>query len=91
GLHEQGSVLGGMQSVASLARAVGPSIAAFLIYSAVMHLGFDGRPRNMSDAAILRTFWAAAVIQFVGFLMALYFARVYGRKGKSTDYADYTD
>src|SRR6185503_3642155 len=38
---EQGSVLGVMQSVASVARAVGPSIAALLIYSAVAHYGFD--------------------------------------------------
>src|SRR5207237_9978431 len=39
---EQGGVLGAMQSVASLARAVGPSLAAILIYSAVEHRGFIG-------------------------------------------------
>lgn len=77
---EQGSVLGVMQSVASLARAVGPSIAAFMIYSAVAHAGFDLHPQNMSDASILRTFWTAAAIQFVAFLLALYFARAYGKK-----------
>ena len=76
---EQGGVMGAMQSVASLARAVGPSLAAFLIYSAVAHVGFDGRPQNMSDSSIFRTFWTAAAIQFVAFLIAIYFARAYRR------------
>jgi len=80
GAGEQGGVLGAMQSVASLARAVGPSLAAFLIYSAVAHMGFDGRPQNMSDSSIFRTFWIAAAIQFVAFLIAVYFARRYGEK-----------
>ncbi len=57
--REQGAMLGVMQSIASLARAVGPSIAALLIYSAIAYLGFDGRPQNMSDISILRTFWTA--------------------------------
>ena len=77
---EQGGVLGVMQSVASLARAVGPTLAAVLIYSAVAHVGFDGQAQKMSDASIMRTFWTAAVIQFVGFLIALYFSRAYGRQ-----------
>src|SRR5437667_867716 len=77
---EQGSVLGVMQSVASLARAVGPSIAAVIIYSAVAHMGYDLKPQNMSDASILRTFWTAAAIQFVAFLLAVYFARAYRGK-----------
>ena len=77
---EQGSVLGVMQSVASLARAVGPSLAAVLIYSAVAHIGYDGVLQKMSDSSILRTFWTAAAIQFVGFLLALYYARAYGSK-----------
>jgi DHA1 family tetracycline resistance protein-like MFS transporter len=79
GASEQGGVLGAMQSVASLARAVGPSLAAFLIYSVVAHVGFDGRPQNMSDSSIFRTFWTAAAIQFVAFLIAVYFARAYPR------------
>ena len=78
--HEQGTILGVTQSVASLARAVGPSIAAVLIYSAVAYMGFDHRTRNMSDGSILRTLWTAAAIQFVAFLLAVYFARVYGEK-----------
>ncbi|HMJ24292.1 MAG TPA: MFS transporter [Pyrinomonadaceae bacterium] len=74
---EQGSVMGVMQSVASLARAVGPSIAAFFIYSAVAQIGYDRQPQNMSDASILRTFWTAAAIQFVALVLAIYFARAY--------------
>ncbi len=74
---EQGSVFGVTQSVSSLARAVGPSLAAFLIYSVAAHLGFDGKPRNMSDVSILRTFWTAAAIQFIAFLLAIFFARAY--------------
>ena len=85
---EQGAVLGVAQSVASLARAAGPSIAAFMIYSAVAHMGFDRHPQNMSDASILRTFWTAAAIQLVAFLLALYFARVYGSKYSSNEIAE---
>ena len=76
---EQGGVLGVMQSVASLARAVGPALAAILISSAVAHVGFDGVSQKMSDSSLLRTFWTAAAIQFAGFVVALYFARAYGR------------
>src|SRR6266849_9529411 len=60
---EQGSVLGVTQSVASLARAVGPTIAAFLIYSAVA---------------------------FVAFLLAIYFARMYGKKYLAAEMAEAT-
>ena len=76
--------------VASLARAVGPTIAAFLIYSAVAFVGFDHQPHNMSDASILRTFWTAAAIQFVAFLLAIYFARVYGKKYLAAEMAEAT-
>ena len=85
---EQGSVLGVMQSVASLARAVGPSLAAVLIYSAAVHIGYDGVPQKMSDASILRTFWTAAGIQLAGFLLALYFASAYGRKYATDEIAE---
>lgn len=87
---EQGVVLGVAQSVASLARAVGPSIAAFVIYSAIAHFGFDGQRHNMSDASILRTFWTAAAIQFVAFLLAVYFARTYGKKYEAVEVAEVT-
>jgi MFS transporter, DHA1 family, tetracycline resistance protein len=80
---EQGSVLGVMQSVASLARAVGPSLAAVLIYSAVAHVGYDGVPQKMSDASLARTFWTAAAIQFAGLVLAVYFARAFAGKYSS--------
>lgn len=88
GAGEQGSVLGVMQSVASLARAAGPALAAVMIYSTVAHMGFDGQPQNMSDASILRTFWTAAAIQFVAFLLAVYFARAYGKKYPAGEVAE---
>jgi hypothetical protein len=72
-------VMGVVQSVASLARAVGPALAAFLIYSVIAYRGFDGHFHNMSDRSILRTFWTAGSIQFLGFLIAVYFTRAYGR------------
>lgn len=85
---EQGGVLGVMQSVASLARAVGPSLAAVLIHSAAAHLGFDGQPQKMSDISILRTFWTAAAIQFLGCLVSIYFARAYGGEYKAREIAE---
>jgi multidrug resistance protein len=88
GASEQGGVLGVMQSVASLARAVGPSLAAVLIHSAVAHVGYDGVAQKMSDTSILRTFWTAAVIQFAGFLITVCFARVYGRKYAAAEIAE---
>jgi len=85
---QQGSVLGIMQSVASLARAVGPSLAAVLIYSAVAHAGFDGVPQKMSDASLRRTFWTAAGIQFAGFLLAFYFWRAYSAKFRAGEISE---
>lgn len=83
GPAEQGSVLGVLQSAGSLARAVGPSIAALLIHSAGAHLGADGLPHHMSDRSLLVTFWTGGLIMFLAFLLALYFARVHA--------ADYSD
>src|ERR671929_230367 len=83
GAGEQGGVLGVTQSVASLARAVGPLISAWLIYSAVATVGNDRQPHNMSDQSVAHTFWAAAVIMFLAFLLALYFARAH-----ASDYRD---
>ncbi|HEX8119465.1 MAG TPA: hypothetical protein VF521_19455, partial [Pyrinomonadaceae bacterium] len=80
GAGEQGGVLGVTQSVASLSRVVGPLLSAALIYSAVATLGHDGKPHNMSDASVARTFWAAAGIMFVAFLLAAYFARAHADK-----------
>jgi multidrug resistance protein len=75
GESEQGTVLGVTQSVASLARAVGPSLAAVLINSRAAHLGADGQPHYMSDHSLFVTFWTAAAIMFVAFLLSVYFGR----------------
>jgi DHA1 family tetracycline resistance protein-like MFS transporter len=73
---EQGTVLGVTQSVASLARAVGPFLAAVLINSSVAHLGADGQPHFMSDRSLFVTFWTGAAIMLVAFLLAFYFSRL---------------
>ncbi|HJT67160.1 MAG TPA: MFS transporter [Pyrinomonadaceae bacterium] len=76
GPEEQGTVLGVMQSVASLARAVGPSLTAVLINSSVAHPGADGEPHHMSDYSLFVTFWTGAAIMFVAFILAFYFSRL---------------
>jgi DHA1 family tetracycline resistance protein-like MFS transporter len=80
GRGEQGGVLGVTQSVASLARVIGPLISAFLIFSAVATRGADGLLHQMSDHSLRTTFWAAAGIMFVGFLLSTYFARTYSAR-----------
>jgi len=77
GPAEQGSVLGITQSAASLARAVGPSITAILIHSALLHVGADSQAHHMSDHSLFVTFWTGAGIMFLAFLLALYFARAH--------------
>jgi DHA1 family tetracycline resistance protein-like MFS transporter len=77
GPEQQGTVLGVTQSAASLARAVGPSLAALLINSSVPHLGADGDVHYMSDHSLFITFWTGSAIMFAAFLMAAYFMRVY--------------
>ena len=66
GEHEQGKALGIMQSGASLARAVGPFIAGFLLNTAT---------GTVSDHSLAVTFWTAAAIMFAAFIGALFFAR----------------
>ena len=75
GAKEQGTVLGVTQSVASLARAVGPSIAAILIHSTVAEMGRDGQVHHMSDVSLLLTFWTGAAIMLMAVVLALYLAR----------------
>src|SRR5919205_2796204 len=77
GVGEQGGVLGITQSVASLARTVGPTVSAALIYSAAATLGQDQRPHHMSDETVRLTFWAAAALMLLAFLLAAYFARAH--------------
>jgi DHA1 family tetracycline resistance protein-like MFS transporter len=84
GRGEQGGVLGVTQSVASLSRTVGPLIASYLIYSAVATIGYDQKPHEMSDHSVLVTFWTAAAIMFVAFLLTVYFARAYAANRELT-------
>jgi MFS family permease len=84
GRAEQGGVLGVTQSVASLARAVGPLIASALIYSAIATRGFDRQLHNMSDHSLRLTFWTAAAIMLVAFLLAIYFAYTHATEYKET-------
>ena len=79
GPAQQGIVLGVTQSTASLARAVGPSLAAILISSSIAHLGADGLPHYMSDHSLFVTFWTAAAIMLVAFLLAFYLARSFSK------------
>ena len=74
GPAEQGVVLGVTQSVASLARAVGPFLAAVLINSSVAYMGADGIPHYMSDRSLFVTFWTAAAIMLIAFFLAFYFS-----------------
>ena len=74
GPEQQGVVLGVTQSVASLARAVGPFLAAVLINSSIAHMGADGLPHYMSDQSLFVTFWTGAAIMFVAFFMAFYYS-----------------
>ena len=77
GPAQQGGVMGVTQSVASLARAVGPALAAVLIHSAIAYTGADGKAHFMSDRSLFVTFWTAAGIMFLAFLLAVYFTRVH--------------
>jgi MFS family permease len=83
GAGEQGSVLGVTQSVASLARAAGPALAALLIHSAIAYGGADGQSHFMSDHSLFVTFWTASAIMIVALSLAVYFARAH-----ATDYSD---
>jgi DHA1 family tetracycline resistance protein-like MFS transporter len=74
GPAEQGTVLGVTQSVASLARAFGPFLAAVLINSSVAHRGADGEAHYMSDYSLFVTFWTGAAIMFIAFFLAFYFS-----------------
>ncbi|NNE66793.1 MAG: MFS transporter [Pyrinomonadaceae bacterium] len=68
---EQGKAMGVMQSAASLARAIGPAIAGVLLNNAV---------GDIDDYTIFRTFWAAAGLMGITFVVAIYFAQVKMKK-----------
>ena len=76
------------QSIASLARTVGPLIASALIYSAVANMGFDQKSHYLSDGSLRATFWTAAGIMFAAFLLAVYFARAYAAEHAKAEVAE---
>jgi len=69
----QGKTLGILQSAASLARAIGPALSAFLLYSATA-------PQNIDDHTLYRTFWTASAIMIVTVFISLYFAKTERRE-----------
>ncbi len=88
GAAEQGTVLGVTQSVASLARAVGPFLTAVLIDSPVAHLGADKVLHYMSDHSLFVTFWTGSAIMFVAFLLAVYFLRTHADEYRTEGVAE---
>ncbi len=64
--HAQGKALGILQSGASLARAIGPTIGGVLLNNSL---------NKVDSGTVLRTFGAASAIMFVAFIAALYFRR----------------
>ncbi|HEY6232093.1 MAG TPA: MFS transporter [Pyrinomonadaceae bacterium] len=73
---EQGSIMGVTQSVASLARAAGPALAALLIHSAIAYTGADGQPHLMSDSSLFVTFWTGSAIMILALGLAVYYSRL---------------
>ncbi len=63
GEFEQGRALGIMQSGASLARALAPTITGFLLNNSI---------NQVDDYTIRRNFWTAAAIMAVAVLMAIF-------------------
>ena len=82
---QQGVVLGVTQSTASLARAVGPSLAAVLISSSIAYVGADGLPHYMSDRSLFVTFWTGAAIMMLAFFMAFFLLRKLGNRALRVD------
>jgi MFS family permease len=85
GPENQGIVLGVTQSTASLARAVGPSLAALLIGSAIEHRGADGLLHYMSNTSLFLTFWAASAIMLLAFFLSFYYSRKFSSPTLQTD------
>jgi multidrug resistance protein len=69
---EQGKTLGFLQSAASLARAVGPTIGGVLLNNSL---------NKIDDFTLYRTFWAASAIMFAAFLAAVYFTATGEKEG----------
>ena len=73
--HKQGSALGLMQSGASLARAIGPTIGGVLLNNAA---------GGLDDVTLYRTFFVAAAIMLMAFLISLYSVRLIGTRVSGT-------
>jgi len=58
-----------MQSVASLARAIGPALSAVLLYSATA-------PDNIESFTLYRTFWTASAIMLVSVIVTIYLTNI---------------
>ena len=71
GDHEQGKVMGVMQSGASLARAIGPTIGGVLLNNSM---------NKVDRFTVFRTYWAASAIMFIAFLVAIYLSRLLKEK-----------
>lgn len=64
---KQGASMGIMQSGASLARAIGPTIGGVLLNNAV---------NKVDDLTVTRTFWTASALMFVALLSAVYAVKI---------------
>lgn len=64
--HDQGRTLGIMQSGASLARVIGPVLGGLLLNNTF---------NAIDDSTLYRTFWTAAAIMLVAFVVSIFFAR----------------
>ncbi len=63
---EQGKILGVMQSAASLARAISPTLTGFLLNNAF---------NQVDDYTLKRNFFTAAAIMFAAVLVAIYYLK----------------
>jgi DHA1 family tetracycline resistance protein-like MFS transporter len=72
---QQGKSLGMLQSAASLARVIGPLATGILLNNSI---------GQVDDATLRRTFWTAAAIMFVAFLVAIYFVMTYSVRRTET-------
>ena len=67
---------------------MGPSLTAILISSSAAHQGADGLSHFMSDSSLFVTFWTAAAIMFLAFLLALYFMKAHAREYQEVEIAE---
>ncbi len=75
--NQQGRAMGVMQSGASLARAIGPTIGGILLNNAV---------NKVDRFSVFRTYWTASAIMFTAFLAAIWFVwtTTRGRRDRAT-------